>query len=102
MVNDRISSSARRERQRAIRARMAQTGETYVVAARRHDERRDPRIRGTRLLPEHIEWLVQARGVTYNVLVGGPNDGVPILLVHGHGSAAEFWLPPIRRLPGRH
>jgi pimeloyl-ACP methyl ester carboxylesterase len=97
--NDRIFSSARRARQRVIRARMAETGETYVVAARRHDERRDQGTRGTRLLPEHIEWLVPARGVTYNVLVGGPHEGVPVLLVHGNGSSAEFWLPLIRRLP---
>jgi pimeloyl-ACP methyl ester carboxylesterase len=39
------------------------------------------------------------RGVTYNVLVGGPNDSVPVLLVHGNGSSAEFWLPLIRRFP---
>jgi pimeloyl-ACP methyl ester carboxylesterase len=51
------------------------------------------------MLPEHIEWLVTARGVTYNVLVAGPHDGVPVLLVHGSGSSAAFWLPLIRRLP---
>ena len=48
---------------------------------------------------ENIEWLVQARDVTYNVLVGGPDDGVPVLLVHGDCSSAGFWLPLIRRLP---
>lgn len=31
-------NSGRRQRQRAIRERMSRTGETYVVAARRHDE----------------------------------------------------------------
>jgi len=78
---------------------MSETGETYIVAARRHDERRDPGIRATRLLAEHIEWLRPARGVTYDVLIGGPDDGVPVLLVHGNCSSAEFWLPLIRRLP---
>jgi hypothetical protein len=40
---DPTSGCARRARQRAIRARMAQTGEPYVVAARRHDEQEDLR-----------------------------------------------------------
>ena len=48
---------------------------------------------------ENVEWLRPARGVTYDVLVGGPDDGVPVLLVHGNCSSAEFWLPLIRRLP---
>ncbi|MBU2667819.1 alpha/beta hydrolase [Actinoplanes bogorensis] len=42
---------------------------------------------------------VQARGITQNVLVGGPADGTPLLLVHGNCSSAEFWAPLIRRLP---
>ncbi|MBM2620855.1 alpha/beta fold hydrolase [Actinoplanes sp. LDG1-06] len=78
---------------------MAETGETYAVAARRHDERRDPRTRETGRPPEPIEWLVPARGVTYNVIAGGPDDGVPVLLVHGDGSSAGFWRPLIDRLP---
>lgn len=49
---------------------------------------------------ENIEWLRPARGVTYDVLGGGPDDGVPVLLVHGDCSSAEAWLPLIRRLPG--
>jgi hypothetical protein len=40
---DRNSSSARRARQRAIRAEMARTGDPYNVAARRHDEREERR-----------------------------------------------------------
>ncbi|MCA2211569.1 alpha/beta fold hydrolase [Jidongwangia harbinensis] len=28
-----------------------------------------------------------------------PHEGVPVLLVHGNGSSAEYWLPLIRRLP---
>ncbi|TDO32998.1 alpha/beta hydrolase family protein [Paractinoplanes brasiliensis] len=43
---------------------------------------------------------VQARGITQNVLVGGPEDGTPVLLVHGNCSSAQFWTPLIRRLPG--
>ncbi|MFI9531511.1 hypothetical protein [Micromonospora rosaria] len=41
--NGRNSSSARRARQRAIRAEMARTGDPYNVVARRHDEREEPR-----------------------------------------------------------
>jgi pimeloyl-ACP methyl ester carboxylesterase len=48
---------------------------------------------------ENIEWLRPARGVTYDVLAGGPDDGVPVLLVHGNCSSAEYWLPLVRRLP---
>jgi pimeloyl-ACP methyl ester carboxylesterase len=33
------------------------------------------------------------------VLVGGPADGTPVLLVHGNCSSAEFWVPLLRRLP---
>ncbi|GAB2602198.1 alpha/beta hydrolase [Paractinoplanes abujensis] len=43
---------------------------------------------------------IQARGITQNVLVGGPGDGTPVLLVHGNCSSAGFWAPLIRRLPG--
>lgn len=41
--NDRNSSSARRARQRKIRAIMAETGHPYSVAARRHDEQQQLR-----------------------------------------------------------
>jgi pimeloyl-ACP methyl ester carboxylesterase len=51
------------------------------------------------LLTEHIEWLRPARGVTYDVFVAGPDDGVPVLLVHDSCSSAESWLPLLRRLP---
>jgi hypothetical protein len=44
--NDRNASSAHRARQRAIRVRMAETGESYIVAARRHDEREELRREG--------------------------------------------------------
>lgn len=43
---------------------------------------------------------VQAHGITQNVLVGGPQDGTPLLLVHGNCSSAAFWTPLVRRLPG--
>jgi len=42
---------------------------------------------------------VQARGITQNVLAGGPADGTPVLLVHGNCSSADFWVPLVRRLP---
>src|SRR3954470_2286540 len=42
---------------------------------------------------------IQAHGITQNVLVGGPEDGTPVLLVHGNCSSAEFWAPLVRRLP---
>lgn len=41
--NDNTSSSASRARKRAIRARMEETGESYVVAARWHDQREEMR-----------------------------------------------------------
>lgn len=34
-----------------------------------------------------------------NVLVTGPADGTPVLLVHGNCSSAAFWLPLLRHLP---
>ncbi|GAA5188284.1 alpha/beta hydrolase [Rugosimonospora acidiphila] len=37
--------------------------------------------------------------ITQNVLVGGSEDGVPVLLVHGNCSSAGYWLPLLRRLP---
>ncbi|MEH1013926.1 alpha/beta fold hydrolase [Micromonospora sp. CPCC 206060] len=42
---------------------------------------------------------VQAGGIRQSVLVAGPADGTPVLLVHGNCSSAAFWLPLIRRLP---
>ncbi len=42
---------------------------------------------------------IEARGITQNVLVGGPEDGTPVLLVHGNCSSADFWRPLARRLP---
>ncbi|MEV6494570.1 alpha/beta fold hydrolase [Actinoplanes sp. NPDC051633] len=48
---------------------------------------------------ETRELQVQARGIIQNVLVGGPEDGTPVLLVHGNCSSAQFWLPLVRRLP---
>jgi pimeloyl-ACP methyl ester carboxylesterase len=45
------------------------------------------------------EVTVAARGITQNVLVTGPADGTPVLLVHGNCSSAAFWEPLVRRLP---
>ncbi|GAB3445437.1 alpha/beta hydrolase [Phycicoccus ginsengisoli] len=42
-----------------------------------------------------------ANGIDQNVLVWGPEDGVPLLLVHGNCSSAAFWEPFVRdRLGG--
>jgi pimeloyl-ACP methyl ester carboxylesterase len=42
---------------------------------------------------------VAVRGISLNVLVAGPADGTPVLLIHGNCSSAEFWQPLLRRLP---
>src|SRR5689334_14177155 len=42
---------------------------------------------------------VEANGITQHVLVGGPADGTPVLLVHGNCSSAAFWRPLVRHLP---
>ncbi|GAB3814892.1 alpha/beta hydrolase [Micromonospora zhanjiangensis] len=39
------------------------------------------------------------RGISHHVLVAGPTDGVPVLLVHGNCSSAAYWQPLIRQLP---
>ncbi|WP_030434243.1 alpha/beta fold hydrolase [Actinoplanes subtropicus] len=45
------------------------------------------------------EVTVAARGTSLNVLVTGPADGTPVLLVHGNCSSADFWRPLLRHLP---
>src|SRR3954447_7025250 len=45
------------------------------------------------------EVTVAARGISQNVLVTGPADGTPVLLVHGNCSSAAFWVPLVRHLP---
>lgn len=42
---------------------------------------------------------VPARGLTQHVLTSGPTDGVPVLLIHGNCSSAQFWTPLLRHLP---
>jgi pimeloyl-ACP methyl ester carboxylesterase len=42
---------------------------------------------------------VTANRIGQSVLVGGPPDGPPVLLVHGNCSSAASWLPLIRHLP---
>jgi len=49
---------------------------------------------------DHREVSSQARGITQNVLIAGPADGTPVLLVHGNCSSARFWVPLLRHLPG--
>jgi pimeloyl-ACP methyl ester carboxylesterase len=45
------------------------------------------------------EASVAVRGISLNVLVSGPADGTPVLLVHGNCSSADFWRPLLRHLP---
>jgi pimeloyl-ACP methyl ester carboxylesterase len=42
---------------------------------------------------------ISARGITQQILVAGPADGTPVLLIHGNCSSAAFWEPLARRLP---
>jgi pimeloyl-ACP methyl ester carboxylesterase len=39
---------------------------------------------------------VQARGITQNVHVWGPEDGRPVLLIHGNCSSGAYWEPFVR------
>ena len=36
---------------------------------------------------------VSANGIRQQVHMGGPEDGQPVLLVHGNCSSADFWQP---------
>ncbi len=45
------------------------------------------------------EVTVAVRGISLNVLLAGPADGTPVLLVHGNCSSAAFWQPLLRHLP---
>lgn len=45
------------------------------------------------------EVIVAIRGISLNVLLAGPADGTPVLLVHGNCSSAAFWQPLLRHLP---
>ncbi|GII01697.1 alpha/beta hydrolase [Planobispora takensis] len=40
-----------------------------------------------------------ARGLRHNLMVRGPIDGPPVLLVHGNCSSGAFWEPLVRLLP---
>jgi pimeloyl-ACP methyl ester carboxylesterase len=42
---------------------------------------------------------VSARGITQQILMDGPADGTPVLLIHGNCSSAAFWEPLARHLP---
>jgi pimeloyl-ACP methyl ester carboxylesterase len=42
---------------------------------------------------------IDAGAITQNVLVSGPQDGVPVLLIHGNCSSGGYWLPLLRHLP---
>jgi pimeloyl-ACP methyl ester carboxylesterase len=42
---------------------------------------------------------ISARGITQQILISGPADGTPVLLIHGNCSSAAFWEPLMRRLP---
>ncbi|MGX6608124.1 alpha/beta hydrolase [Micromonosporaceae bacterium Da 78-11] len=43
--------------------------------------------------------MEEVRVGAQNVLVTGPADGTPVLLVHGNCSSAQFWRPLLRHLP---
>jgi pimeloyl-ACP methyl ester carboxylesterase len=43
---------------------------------------------------------ISANGIDQQVYLGGPEDGPPVLFVHGNCSSAEFWVPLWRHLPG--
>jgi pimeloyl-ACP methyl ester carboxylesterase len=45
------------------------------------------------------EVTVAVGGISLNILLTGPADGTPVLLVHGNCSSADFWRPLLRRLP---
>jgi len=51
-------------------------------------------------VPATSDTHVIANGITQNLLVQGPVDGTPVLLVHGNCSSGPFWAPLLRRLPG--
>ncbi len=42
---------------------------------------------------------VSANGIRQHVHLGGPEDGQPVLFIHGNCSSAEFWQPLWRHLP---
>ncbi|MEO3923728.1 alpha/beta fold hydrolase [Micromonosporaceae bacterium B7E4] len=42
---------------------------------------------------------ISANGIRQRVLVAGPEDGRPVLLIHGNCSSADFWQPLVRHLP---
>ncbi|MDG4823342.1 alpha/beta hydrolase [Asanoa sp. WMMD1127] len=48
---------------------------------------------------EHQQVRVRAHGIDQNVLVAGPADGPPVLMIHGNCSSADFWRPLLRHLP---
>lgn len=41
---------------------------------------------------------IEANGLTQSVHVWGPDDGTPLLLIHGNCSSGLFWEPFVRRL----
>jgi pimeloyl-ACP methyl ester carboxylesterase len=45
------------------------------------------------------ELRVDARGISHNVHVAGPADGIPVLMIHGNCSSGAFWYPLLRHLP---
>jgi pimeloyl-ACP methyl ester carboxylesterase len=51
------------------------------------------------MLPPMEAKQVSARGFTQQILLAGPADGTPILLIHGNCSSAAFWEPLARQLP---
>lgn len=42
---------------------------------------------------------IEASGIGQHVHIWGPDDGVPLLLIHGNCSSGAFWEPFVRTLP---
>jgi pimeloyl-ACP methyl ester carboxylesterase len=51
------------------------------------------------MLPLMEAKKVTARGISQQIFISGPDDGIPVLLIHGNCSSAAFWEPLARHLP---
>src|SRR5215203_3377447 len=51
------------------------------------------------LLPAIESQVVPTKRLKVRVLTSGPEDGVPVVLVHGNVSAARFWEETMLALP---
>ncbi len=51
-------------------------------------------------LPGITSQMIQTPRLAVHALTSGPDDGVPVLFVHGNGSSATFWEETMLALPG--